>query len=133
MSLEQYYRVLGLEPGASLAEVNQAYKDLAFIWHPDRVPKDNQRLLQKAQEKLKEINQARDQLRSIQANADKKAPPPRSPSAASPRYKKPPEPHYQPPSQSYYQSASQSHYQSSSQSHYQSPSQSHYQPRQKSA
>jgi len=45
--------------------VNQAYKDLAFIWHPDRIPKDNLRLQQKAQEKLKEINQARDQLRSI--------------------------------------------------------------------
>ncbi len=62
--LEQCYRVLGLEPGASLEEVNQAYKDLAFIWHPDRIPKDNPRLLEKAQETLKQLNQARDFLRS---------------------------------------------------------------------
>ena len=53
--LDRFYEVLGLEPGASLEEVNQAYKDLAFIWHPDRIPKENQRLQQKAQEKLKEI------------------------------------------------------------------------------
>ncbi len=63
--LDRYYRLLGLEPGASLEEVNQAYKDLAFIWHPDRIPKDNLRLQEKAQEKLKEINQARDRLRSL--------------------------------------------------------------------
>jgi curved DNA-binding protein CbpA len=62
---EQYYKTLGLEPGASLEEVNQAYKDLAFIWHPDRIPKDNQRLLEKSEAKLKEINQARDRLRLI--------------------------------------------------------------------
>jgi len=62
--LEWCYVVLGLEPGASLQEVNQAYKDLAFIWHPDRVPQDNPRLQQKAQDKLKEINEARAQLRS---------------------------------------------------------------------
>ncbi len=37
-NLEQHYKVLGLEPGASLEEVNQAYKDLVFIWHPDRLP-----------------------------------------------------------------------------------------------
>ncbi|WAL61068.1 pentapeptide repeat-containing protein [Thermocoleostomius sinensis A174] len=62
--LERYYRVLGLEPGASLEEVNQAYKDLVFVWHPDRLPKDNPRLQEKAHAKLKEFNQARDQLRS---------------------------------------------------------------------
>jgi curved DNA-binding protein CbpA len=62
--LDHCYRILGLEPGASVEEVNQAYKDLAFIWHPDRVPSDNSRLREKAAEKLKEINHARDLLRS---------------------------------------------------------------------
>jgi curved DNA-binding protein CbpA len=66
--LDQYYRELGLEPGASLEEVNQAYKDLAFIWHPDRIPKDNARLVSKAQDKLKQINEARDRLRSTPKN-----------------------------------------------------------------
>ena len=63
--LDRCYRLLGLEPGASLEEVNQAYKDLAFIWHPDRIPQDNLRLHQKAQVKLKEINHARDRLREV--------------------------------------------------------------------
>lgn len=66
--LEKYYKVLGLEMGASLEEINQAYKDLAFIWHPDRIPKDNQRLLEKAVAKLQEINHARDRLRSLEGN-----------------------------------------------------------------
>lgn len=63
-NLEQHYKVLGLEPGASLEEVNQAYKDLVFIWHPDRVPQDNERLVQKSVAKLQQINEARDSLRS---------------------------------------------------------------------
>ncbi|MEA5510814.1 pentapeptide repeat-containing protein [Crocosphaera sp. UHCC 0190] len=64
--LERYYKVLGLQIGASLEEINQAYRDLAFIWHPDRLPKDNERLLAKAVAKLQEINHAREQLKSIQ-------------------------------------------------------------------
>ncbi|NJM74034.1 MAG: DnaJ domain-containing protein [Scytonema sp. RU_4_4] len=61
--LEQYYRILELEPGATFEEVTQAYKDLAFVWHPDRLPKDNTRLQEKAQKKLQEINEAREKLR----------------------------------------------------------------------
>ncbi len=64
--IERYYRVLGLEVGASLEEINQAYRDLAFIWHPDRLPKNNDRLLAKAVAKLQEINDAREQLKSHQ-------------------------------------------------------------------
>ncbi|MBW4468470.1 MAG: pentapeptide repeat-containing protein [Pegethrix bostrychoides GSE-TBD4-15B] len=67
-NLDDDYRVLDLEPGASLEEVNQAYKDLAFVWHPDRLPKDNLRLQEKAQKKLKELNQARDRLRKLQSS-----------------------------------------------------------------
>lgn len=62
--LDNAYRILDLEPGASMEEVNQAYKDLVFIWHPDRLPKDNVRLIEKAQEKIKQLNQARDYLRT---------------------------------------------------------------------
>ncbi|MEI6441566.1 MAG: pentapeptide repeat-containing protein [Nostocales cyanobacterium ELA583] len=64
--LERYYRILELEPGATLEQINQAYKDLVFVWHPDRLPKDNPRLQHKAQEKLKLFNEARDKLRSLQ-------------------------------------------------------------------
>lgn len=89
--LEKYYRVLGLEPGASLEEVNQAYKDLVFVWHPDRFPKENQRLVSKAQEKIKEINLAREKLRALGS----KAPTPkrqRSPASTTARHSPKPPP-----------------------------------------
>jgi hypothetical protein len=73
--LQCWYKALELEPGASLEEVNQAHKDLALVWHPDRLPKDSLRLQEKAHEKLKEINNARDRLREYQG----------SPTARSPR------------------------------------------------
>ncbi len=72
-NLEQHYKVLGLEPGASLEEVNQAYKDLVFIWHPDRLPQENERLIQKSVEKLQKINEARDYLRSYHRNYPKQS------------------------------------------------------------
>lgn len=105
--LDHCYKVLGLKPGASIEEVNQAYKDLAFIWHPDRIPSDNSRLQQKAQEKLKELNQARDRLRSVQPPVTpKKAeaqPAPSSSQKAAPRHREPPSrPQYQSPSQYYH-------------------------------
>ena len=50
-------RVLGLEPTASAQEIKAAYRDLAKVWHPDRFAHDP-RLQQKAQEQLKEINEA---------------------------------------------------------------------------
>lgn len=56
-SMERYYNLLGLTPGASAEEIKHAYRDLAKVWHPDRFPNDPH-LQQKAQEKLKEINAA---------------------------------------------------------------------------
>lgn len=82
---ERYYRVLGLEPGATLDEVNQAYKDLAFIWHPDRIPQDNPRLQQKANEILKDINTARDRLRSAFKDKHSVSPPPQASSPPHPQ------------------------------------------------
>jgi DnaJ-domain-containing protein 1 len=49
--------ILGLKPNASQEEVNQAYRDLANVWHPDRFV-GNPRLQKKAEEKIKEINAA---------------------------------------------------------------------------
>jgi curved DNA-binding protein CbpA len=86
--LERYYKTLGLESGASLEEINQAYKDLAFIWHPDRIPKDNQRLLEKAVAKLQEINYAREQLRLLKGS--EKAPQPSKTKSPSKPYSQPP-------------------------------------------
>ncbi len=64
--LTKYYALLGLSPGASPLELKAAHRDLAKVWHPDRFLRDP-RLQEKAQEKLKEINEAYDQLRSGKA------------------------------------------------------------------
>ena len=56
--------MLGLKPGASQEEVNQAYRDLVNVWHPDRFA-DNQRLQKKAEEKLKEINASYEYIMSF--------------------------------------------------------------------
>ncbi len=64
--LTECYNVLGLSPGASAAETRAAHRDLAKVWHPDRFLHDL-RLQQKAQEKLKEINEAYDRVQSGKA------------------------------------------------------------------
>ena len=56
--------ILGLKPNASEEEVNQAYRDLANVWHPDRFV-GNPRLQKKAEEKLKEINVAYEYIKSF--------------------------------------------------------------------
>jgi len=55
------YQILGLKTDASMEEIKQSYKDLVNVWHPDRFY-DNPRLEKKAQEKLKEINDAYERL-----------------------------------------------------------------------
>lgn len=89
--LERYYKILELEPGATLEEVNQAYKDLVFVWHPDRIPKENFRLQHKAQEKLKAINEARDKLRSFKAKYQitSDSPPPQAKNSSPTTYESP--------------------------------------------
>ena len=58
---EECLRVLGLAAGASAQDVKAAYRDLAKVWHPDRFAHDP-RLQQKAQEQVKEINDAYQRL-----------------------------------------------------------------------
>ncbi|HEX8492301.1 MAG TPA: DnaJ domain-containing protein [Pyrinomonadaceae bacterium] len=58
---EKCLELLGLKPGASAQEIKAAYRDLAKVWHPDRFAHDA-RLQEKAQNKLKEINEAYEAL-----------------------------------------------------------------------
>jgi curved DNA-binding protein CbpA len=48
-----YYEVLGIAPGASTKEIREAYRKLAFKYHPDRNHKSK-----KAHEKMRELNEA---------------------------------------------------------------------------
>ncbi len=62
-SVNSCYRILGLPPGAALADIKKAYLDLAQVWHPDRFAHDP-RLQQKAQDNLQRINEAYEILQS---------------------------------------------------------------------
>jgi len=53
MAKRDYYEVLGVEKGASEAEIKAAYKRLAIKYHPDRNPGDKE-----AEEKFKEAAEA---------------------------------------------------------------------------
>ena len=75
ISISECYRILELELDATEQEVDTAYRNLVFIWHPDRIPPDHLNLIKKAQEKLKRINAARETvLRHLQPRANQKSP-----------------------------------------------------------
>lgn len=53
MAQADYYKVLGLEKGASADDIKKAFRKLAVKYHPDRNPNDKA-----AEDKFKEINEA---------------------------------------------------------------------------
>ncbi len=59
--LNRCYEILGLRVGALPAEVKQAYRELAKLWHPDRFSDPQQKL--RAEEEIKQINQAYQSLK----------------------------------------------------------------------
>ncbi|HWN71411.1 MAG TPA: J domain-containing protein, partial [Haliangium sp.] len=75
MRLADCYRLLDLDPGASGEEVKRAHRDLTKVWHPDRFGNDAA-LRQKAEEKLKAINQAYETIRAGRPDRDEPDPPP---------------------------------------------------------
>lgn len=64
MAKRDYYEVLGVQRGASDAEMKSAYRKLAMQYHPDRNP-DNP----DAEAKFKELNEAYDVLKDEQKRA----------------------------------------------------------------
>jgi len=60
--MEKLLELFGLDRDFTRAELDQAYRDLVQVWHPDRYSY-NPRLQHKAEETLKEINNAYELLR----------------------------------------------------------------------
>jgi curved DNA-binding protein CbpA len=75
MRLDECYRVLELQPGASGEEVKRAYRDLTKVWHPDRFAHDAA-LRRKAEEKLKAINEAYETIRAARPDRPERDEPP---------------------------------------------------------
>ncbi len=53
-----YYAVLGLTPGATMAEVSKAYRDVISKYHPDKTTNLGPELQELAAQKSREINEA---------------------------------------------------------------------------
>lgn len=66
MTTAEAYRLLEIGPDASDGDVQHAWRDLTKVWHPDRFAHDAG-LQQKAQEKLKAINEAYETIRAGRA------------------------------------------------------------------
>lgn len=63
------YKVLGVSPDASDADIKKAYHELARKFHPDNCPNDDLRAL--AAEKMKEVNEAYDTIKSWRSQGKK--------------------------------------------------------------
>lgn len=60
------YQVLGVPPTAGDEEIKQAYRELARKYHPDRYT--NSDLAELAEEKMKEINSAYEEIQQLREN-----------------------------------------------------------------
>ncbi|MBU0945576.1 MAG: DnaJ domain-containing protein [Proteobacteria bacterium] len=64
-SADQYYAILGLEPGADQEAIKKAYRKLSMKYHPDKVSHLGEEFRGVAEEKMKEINAAYDYLKKL--------------------------------------------------------------------
>ena len=68
---EAHLQTLSLDQTASFDQIREAYQDLVMVWHPDRFM-NNPRLYKKAEEKLKQVNQAYSYLKKQQSRSPKR-------------------------------------------------------------
>jgi curved DNA-binding protein CbpA len=61
--IRKLYKLLDLEPGASIENVKRAFRELSHIWHPDNHFKKSEGVQARAEEKFKEISQAYQELK----------------------------------------------------------------------
>jgi hypothetical protein len=57
MKVDDCFRLLELEPNATITEIRQAHRDLARVWHPDRFVHDP-RMREKAERRMQSLNEA---------------------------------------------------------------------------
>jgi len=62
--IRECYEALELEYGASLDQVDKAYRELTKVWHPDRFLKEDPSLQEKARHKQRQINVAYERLQA---------------------------------------------------------------------
>ena len=87
-SIDEYYKILGVDSSVTAEELKKVYRELVKEWHPDRLL-HNPSLHKTAQQKLQEINEAYDQLLAHLANPEPRSSAPknepRRATAAAPR------------------------------------------------
>ena len=66
MTPNEARQILGISSTSTQNEIKQAWKDLAFSFHPDRVGVGNEARRKRLEEKLKEVNVAYNVLKSVQ-------------------------------------------------------------------
>ena len=66
MTPNEARQILGVSSTATQDEIKQAWKDLAFSFHPDRTGVGNEARRKRLEEKLKEVNVAYSVLKSVQ-------------------------------------------------------------------
>lgn len=66
-NLSDPYKVLGIEPTATNAQVKAAYRKLVNIWHPDRFQNKSEAEINQATEKFKEIQAAYEVIQNARA------------------------------------------------------------------
>ena len=86
MDVEDAYRILDLEVGATQSEVKESYKILLQFYHPDKHSKSPEKLKHKASLKYAEVDQA---YKFIEKNPSKKksTPPPKKKKTSSAKSK----------------------------------------------
>lgn len=63
---EDYYEILGVNPDASQEEIKKAYREDAFIYHPDRMQSLSESVRKRAEEKMKKVIHAYEVLSNPQ-------------------------------------------------------------------
>lgn len=63
MEIEKCFEILEVDKDSSSEKIKEAYRDIINVWHPDRFS-GNPRLKEKAEGKVKEINEAYEILQS---------------------------------------------------------------------